>query len=149
MKLYAIINKNGTPVAYHDNKRVIKDFYQDMDHSDFSIVRVKHPKKIVDTSSYAELYLVKLGGGYIQSKFYDSAYILREEELYDYDTVVNILIRELEFNSSTMSKEEKNAIKKTLVFFEGRVEEIKENKIDINSVKHFEEMRREYDYRGH
>lgn len=144
MKLYAIVNKNGTPIAYHENKRVIKDFYKDMNKLEFSIVKVKHPKKIVNTSSYAELYLVKLSGSYIQSKFYDSAYILREEELYDYDTVVNILVRELEYNSSNMSKEEKNAVKKTLGFFEERVAEIKENKIDFESVKHFDEMRQEY-----
>lgn len=148
MKLYAIINNNGTPVAYHDNKRVIKDFYSDLKNPEYSIVRVKNTKKITETSSYADLYLVKVGGGYIQSKFYDSAYILREEELYDYDTVVNILIRELEFNSPNMNKEEKQALKKTLSFFEERVEEIKSGNPDIESVKRFDEMREEYN-RGH
>ena len=113
MKLYAIINNHGTPIAYHDNKRVIRQYLDDLNKSEFTMVRVKHPKKIEESSDYADLYLVKVGGGYIQSKFYDSAYILHEDELYHYDSLINLIIRELEFNSliskhtSVMKKSQK------------------------------------------
>lgn len=149
MKLYAIINKNGTPIAYHENKRVIESHLQDLDQSEFSMVRIKHPKKIIDTSGYSDLYLVKIGGGYIQSKLYDSAYILREEELYEYDSLINIIVRELEFNNSSISKEEKVALKRTLAYFEERIDEIKSEKADFESIKRFDEMRKEYNNKGY
>lgn len=148
MGLYAVLNESGNPIAYHENKRVTKEFLKEINKKNYIAVKVKHPKDVEDTEEYAELYLVKVGTQYIQSKYFDSVDILNQEEVYSYDSLVNIITRELEYNEDITNSERKS-LQKTLLYFQRRIKEIKDNPCDYETAKRFYEMREEMEYSCH
>lgn len=145
MGLYAVLNERGNPIAYHENKRIIKDFLQMINKKDHIVVKVRHPNDIENTPEYSDLYLVKIGKEYIPSIYFDSADILRTEELYSYDSLVEIITRELEYNKK-LNREEKKSLENTLVFFRKRIRKIKNESCDYESSKRFHELREEMNY---
>lgn len=145
MGLYAVLNENGKPIAYHENKRIVKEFLSDIKKPNHIVVKVKHPKNIEKTEEYMDLYLVRIGNQYIQSMYFDSADILSKEELISYESIIDLLIRELEYNSSISRSERKN-LEKTLMFFQRRIEEINDYPYDYESCKRFHEIRQEMEY---
>ena len=142
MALYAILNHNGTPIAYHNNKRVIKRHLEALNDSRNIIVKVKHPKQVEDTRKFAELYLMKSGNGYVPARLYDSANILLEDELYDYDNLLCLIDRELVTND--LSSQDKKALIRTYQYFKERVKEIKSEAPDLQAIEEFESLREEY-----
>lgn len=142
MALYAILNQYGNPIAYHHNKRVIKRHLEDLNDSRFIIVKVKHKKQVEETQRFAELYLMKSGGGYVPSRLYDSASVLLEEELYDYDTLLSLIDREL--ITGQISQQDKKALIRTYSYFKQRIKKIKSEKPDQEAIEQFEDMRNEY-----
>lgn len=142
MALYAILNQYGNPIAYHHNKRVIKRHLEDLDDSHNIIVKVKHPKQVEETQKFAELYLVKSGGGYVTSRLYDSANILLEQELYDYDNLLCLIDRELV--TADLSIQDKKALIRTYAYFKERIKDIKSEKPDHEAIERFEDLRNEF-----
>lgn len=150
MKLYAVIDGTGQVLGYHDSKTVVKQFMEGIKERDqkdsLKLVKVLNPKKVKDTSKYLDLYLVKLGNGYIPAMYYDEASIVSEGEIYNYEETVNVISRELEFNSDQLSKEDKKALRRVLKLYEGRIEEIKDTPTDYRAAKEFKQLRDEYEF---
>lgn len=144
MSLYALLNSNGKAIAYHHSKRVIQQYLEDLHRSDCIVVRVKRSKRIEleDSQEFAELYLMRTGGGYVPNYLYDSANILMEEELYDYETVLSIIERDL--ISEELDKRTRQALERTYLYFKERRDIIKKEKPDMQAIRHFSDLRDEY-----
>ena len=100
MKYYGVYNIKGIPddyefhsskiIGYHESKRVCEKYLNQLvdshefDNSDLKIISFKG-KVLKTITAYYDLYLVRYGNGYIQSKFMD----LVE---YDYKTSIQELI---------------------------------------------------------
>lgn len=144
-KIYLLKNSNGLVIAAHKNLKVVQDFKRQIKDDSTVIVKIKD-KNILKKNAYYDFYLVKHGHGYIPTKYYDEADLLNNEEIYNYQQVVDMIRRELEFNGE-LSKAEIKMLEKAFVFFIKRVDEIKDSEPDYENCKKFNELRREYECR--
>ena len=85
---------------------------------------------------------MKSGNGYVPARLYDSANILLEDELYDYDNLLCLIDRELVTND--LSSQDKKALIRTYQYFKERVKEIKSEAPDLQAIEEFESLREEY-----
>lgn len=144
MSLFALLDKYGEPIAYHESKHVIIEYHRTLKNNECTLVKVKHPRRVKETERYTDYYLVKCGGNYVPSKFFDDASILSGEALYEYQGVIDIISRELEFNNELQPSDRKS-LEHVLGFFDNRIKEIHDMPVDMESVKRFHNMREEYD----
>lgn len=141
MGLYAVLDSNGYPIAYHESRRVIFEFCEkinrDYPDKDCISVKVKHPKRIYNSQAYVDNYLVKVGRSYVPARLYDEASVFHDEEKYNYEEVVNLISRELEF--SDLSSKEIKSLESTLTYFQKKLNNPSE--IDLRSLEHLKEMK--------
>ena len=135
--MYGLFNKHDTPIAYHERKRVLRDFSYQVPDDELYIKKVK---KSTDVSN---LYLIRFGSGWIPSILYDDADILTEEECMNYDQVADTIKKELLL--SDLSSSEKKILKKAYIYFKGKTDDIRKNSTpDVKSIKKFKELKDQY-----
>ena len=151
MKYYGVYNIKGIPddyefhsskiIGYHESKRVCEKYLNQLvdshefDNSDLKIISFKG-KVLKTITAYYDLYLVRYGNGYIQSKFMD----LVE---YDYKTSIQelmfakeIIMKYLEFSDASDSTK-KHAMK-TYQFLDKIQEDIKNDIPSLNTLTQME-----------
>jgi hypothetical protein len=149
MKLYAIIKReNALPVAFSDDCEIIKDFFyqQHFTCEDYWYGKIKKEDadQIKGTKEYADLFLVKVGRTWVQSKYYDEMSLLQDDAVYAYDEVLRIL--ESEFECSDLSKSEAKAIKEVIKYFNNKIDSIVEEPVPENTLKSLKNDLAEYRY---
>ena len=141
MKIYGLCKRNNMKfIAFHNEKRVIIKFKQDYELSnkeDLVLVALKQ-KEIEKFSDYSDLYLVRYGENYVQSKFLYIAQLDYGQIEYDYNYAKDVLNCILEFiDDDKKSKRLMQAIR----IIEEELESIQSN---IPSIESLTELDEEY-----
>lgn len=149
MKLYAIIKKeNAKPVAFSNDSEVIREFFYQQhftaDEYWYGKIKKHDANQIRETSEYADLFLVKIGRTWVQSKYYDEMSLLQDDAVYAYDEVIHTLETELEF--SDLSKSEIKSMKEVIKYFSDKVESMMGEAIPEQVLKSLKNDLSEYRY---
>ena len=149
MKLYAIIKReNAKPVAFSDDSEIIKDFFYQQKFTGeeywYGKIKKRDANEIRGTRDYADLYLVKVGRAWIQSKYYDEMSLLQDDAVYAYDEVLRTLETELE--CSDLSKQEAKAMREVIKYLDKKIESLKEESVPEDTLKSLKNDLAEYRY---
>ncbi len=110
-------------VAVHESKKVASNYcnmLETMGHPNIGLVRVNTDK--LDGQMYEDLYLVRYGDSYIQSKYFMLAKNDDKQFKYDLQYAKDVLMRILEFSTD---KKEIKTISKTLLIINKEIDSIK------------------------
>ena len=101
--MYGVMDSNGDLIAFHEEKRVIKKYMEDYFHTNNEHLLPFHIKKKKVSKYkhlYEDLYLIRYGGSYIQSKYLIIKQLDIEPYLDDLYYAKDVLIRTIEFSDS-------------------------------------------------
>lgn len=140
MKTFMLCTKDGDAVAFHKEKRIIQKFKMDYEISnntelDLFVIKGKNINKYPD---YSDLYLVKYGESYVQTKYFYIANIEYGQIIYDYNYAKDVLNHIIEFTKD--NKKEKHLMK-AVEIIEGELRNIQSN---ISSIELLDELDNEY-----
>ena len=132
--MYAIIRKDDTIIAVHDNLDVLRYYIESIDLKDHDIVELK--KKYVEKNPNVieDLYLEYSNGHFTQSRYVsiENAY----DTTWEFDIAIKT-IKSLMYNPN-ISKKDCKHLRHTLDLLESELESIKSVPQDIDSLKKLE-----------
>ena len=140
MKIFMLCTKDGDAVAFHKEKRVIQKFkmdYEISNNTDLNLFVIKG-KNINKYPDYSDLYLVKYGENYVQTKYFYIADVEYGQILYDFNYAKDVLNHIIEFTKD--NKKEKHLLKAVEIL----EDEIKNIQSNVSSIDVLEEIDTEY-----
>ena len=143
--MYAAIHQKNF-IAFHDELKVIKKYRKGLLKShnidiDVAYISKKKLKKIPD---YADLYLVRYGDTYIQSKYYSTSNIDLKQLIYDLKYTKDILFRIIEIPDDDLSEEDSYHIEKVIELLYNKLNSIKEYTPTLSELKSMYDMYERY-----
>ena len=136
MKVFMLCTEDGEAIAFHNEKRVIDKFRMDYEISNnthLTLFKIKG-KNLDKYPDYSDLYLVKYGESYVQTKYFSIADVEYGQILYDYNYAKDVLNHIIEFTKD--NKKEKQLIKAVKII-EDEIYRISSN---VSSVETLEEL---------
>ena len=143
--MYAAMN-NGEPIAFHKELSVVNEYvdnvrrYHDGEVK-LRIAKIKN-KKIKNLKDFNDLYLVRIGDTFIQSKFYNYMRFVSDEPLYDLKLTIDTLERVLTCKNDDLSSKDAKHIKKSIKIVK---EVLEKEKKYTPTYQEMEELKMDYD----
>ena len=114
--MYCVYDGNNRIIAFHDDLEIVTSYVHDIQHShsdanDLQIGKIKK-KKVKSTIDYYDLYLVRYGDTYVQSRYIDYADLVGGQCMYDNQQCRDTLLRILECDD--ISDKERKSIEQTV-----------------------------------
>lgn len=135
------------PVAFHDERRVIDTFKvnYELSNPEEKLIRVKLKKNQLDNyPEYSDLYLVRYGESFVQSKYLYIAQLDSDQIVYDYQYAKDMLNHIAEF---IKDDKKRKVLAKASSIVEDELIKIQR---DIPSVHEYEQRHEECErYRNH
>ena len=148
--MYGVMDSNSDLIAFHEEKRVIKKYMEDYFHTNNEHLLPFHIKKKKVSKYkhlYEDLYLIRYGGSYIQSKYLIIKQLDIEPYLDDLYYAKDVLIRTIEFSDS---KKDIEKMSECYDILEEEIKKIRKETPSLTTLKNryvdLEMYQREVDY---
>ena len=138
--MYGLLDKNKKPVAFHREKRIIMsymDSYYETNKEFLTPFKIKR-KKLKEYHGYEDLYLVRYGSKYIQSKYLYIHQLDIEPLLDDLICAHDVIIRVIEF---TDNKKKCDKLSIALSIIDDKIKKLKKDTPSLQNLRS-----REIDY---
>lgn len=139
--MYGLVDEMNQPIAFHREKRVILKYMKGYEKTNNEMLRPIHikNKKVKNYYHYEDLYLVRYGETYIQSKYLYVRQLDLEPLLHDLECAHDVIIRIIEFNNN---EKECSKLSKALDIIDTETERLKN---EIPSTSDLESRKIDYD----
>lgn len=143
--MFGLMDEKGKPIGFHNEKRIIKRYKKHYEEeNDVSLLMFKISKNKLKKyrGLYEDLYLVKYGSTYIQSKYYYSHLLDVEPLIRDLEDAHDVIIRIIEFLDNSDKSE---TLSLALDIIDEEKKKIKHSTPPINELEerkmHYDEYR--------
>ena len=132
--MFCLIDKNNAPIAFHKERRVI-EYYQEAYYHDNKVMldlvymKKKNAKKY---SSFDDLYLVRYGRTFIQSKYLYIRQLDLDPLIEDLQITHDVMIRLIEF---TQSSKDVKQLSKALNIVDENIDKLQRSITSIDELK--------------
>lgn len=139
--VFGLVDENNIPVAFHRERRVIERYMEGYEKTNDVILKPIHikRKKIKKCVNYEDLYLIRYGETYIQSKYLYIRQLDVEPLLDNLVCAHDVIIRIIEFNNN---KSDCHKLSKALDIIDSEIERVKE---EIPSIRELKQREMDYD----
>jgi hypothetical protein len=133
--MYVVEYTDGKIIAWHEKKKVVKQFVSDQ-ASDKDYIRiVKIDEDEFDMDKYIDLYLYRIGDQYIQDKYLECIEVFGDSIVHDLKLTRDVLSR---LYVNTKNKKDAKALDRVMLIVENEIEKINDSTPLTN--KELEEM---------
>lgn len=125
MKYHCVIDRtNGKIIGFHDKKSVANRYKerltQEVKRDDFYVEKKKE-SQLANLPDYLDLYLIRYGNNYVQSKYYEYIKDDLSTLLNEYKFAIDVLMKIFEYEK--ISNKKKKILKDAIMIIEDRIDE--------------------------
>lgn len=137
--MYAVID-NDKIIALHDEKRVVRIYIKRIAENtgkELNYVKIKK-KRLNHISDLFDLYLVRYGSTYVQSKYIEYLDLADPQVMYDHEYAKDVIMKILEIDDY-LDAEDRSVLEKSVEIIEGIIDTDKKYTPSIEELERLKE----------